>query len=134
MGAWGTGNFDNDTACDWAWELEESSDLSVIERAVEAVLETEFVDADIASEALAAIDTIARLKGAGGVKNSSTETVDAWVSRVQISVPKELTEKARKALTVINCESSELFELWAESDDFANWQSEIEALAKRLGA
>jgi len=22
MGAWGTGNFDNDTACDWAYGLE----------------------------------------------------------------------------------------------------------------
>jgi hypothetical protein len=30
MGAWGTGIFDNDTACDWAYDLKETSDLSLL--------------------------------------------------------------------------------------------------------
>jgi len=37
MGAWGTGVFDNDTACDCADELDKSDDLSVVEDALEKV-------------------------------------------------------------------------------------------------
>ena len=40
MGAWVTGIFDNDTACDWAYSLEESNDLSVVEAAFEKILAT----------------------------------------------------------------------------------------------
>jgi uncharacterized protein DUF4259 len=38
MGAWGTGIFDNDTACDWAYGLKETNDLSLIESALDKVL------------------------------------------------------------------------------------------------
>ena len=36
MGAWGTGIFDNDMACDWAGELDGAEDLSPVEEALEA--------------------------------------------------------------------------------------------------
>ena len=71
MGAWGTGIFDNDTACDWAYDLEGASDLSLIERALSKVLNVgaEYLEATEAEEALAAAETIARLKGnLGGQK------------------------------------------------------------------
>ena len=29
MGAWGTGVFDNDTACDWSYDLEKTKDFSL---------------------------------------------------------------------------------------------------------
>jgi hypothetical protein len=132
MGAWGTGNFDNDTACDWAYELEESSDLSVIERSINAVFDEDYIDADYGCEALAAIDTITRLKGNSGIKNSYTETIDKWVSENPLEVPSELIEKAKKAVPLILGENSELFELWSESDELDSWKSEVESLLNRL--
>jgi Domain of unknown function (DUF4259) len=38
MGAWGIRAFENDDACDWAGQLAESDDLTVIERAIDAAL------------------------------------------------------------------------------------------------
>ncbi len=134
MGAWGAGNFDNDTACDWAYELEESSDLSVIENSIDAVFEEEYIDADIGCEALAAIDTVARVIGKPGTSNSYTETVDKWVAENKVTISKELLDKAVKALDQIAGDDSELFELWSESDELGNWQNELKALKKRLSA
>ena len=134
MGAWGLGNFDNDTACDWVYDLEEVMDLSVIEKSINEVFEEECIDSDIACEALAAVDTLARLNGHFGVKNSYTETVDKWVQKNKLDVPGELIEKAKKAIKHIISESSELFELWSESEELDNWLTEIESLEKRLSS
>jgi hypothetical protein len=39
MGTWGTGAFDNDTAADWLYALEEVDDLSLIETTIASVLD-----------------------------------------------------------------------------------------------
>ncbi len=130
----GTGNFDNDTACDWSYVLEESTDLSVIEKSLNAIFEDEYIDSDNGCEALAAIETIARLKGMSGIKNSYTETVDNWVASNQLEVLKELINKAQKAIQLILSESSELYELWAESDEVDSWKNEVKSLVNRLSA
>jgi hypothetical protein len=38
MGAWGVPAFDNDAANDWAYELEEVHDLSLVETALDEVI------------------------------------------------------------------------------------------------
>ena len=132
MGAWDVGNFDNDTACDWTYELENCTDLSVIKKALDAVFEDEYIDADVASEALAAIDTIARLKGSYGVQNAYTETVDEWVKKNQLDVPGDMLSQSLKALEAITSEVSELYELWDESGSMAAWEQEVSDLKSRL--
>lgn len=134
MGAWGTGIFENDTACDWAYGLKDVEDLSLIESALDAVFEEEYVESYIACEALAAMETLARLNGNGDVENSYTETVDLWVSSVHLKVSSELLDKANNALTMILGPSSELQELWAESEEFSAWQKELESLKARMNA
>lgn len=134
MGAWGTGIFENDTACDWAYGLKDVEDLSLIECALDAVFEEEYVESYIACEALAAMETLARLNGNGDVENSYTETVDMWVSSVHLKVSSELLDKANNALTMILGPSSELQELWAESEEFSAWQKELESLKARMNA
>lgn len=136
MGAWGLGIFDNDTACDWAYSLEESNDLSVVESAIDAVLseESDYVEASEAEEALAACEVIARLKGHFGERNSYTETVDNWVSSNRIEVPQALIEKAKGAIARILSDSSELVELWKESGDYEEWKRTVENLLSRIGA
>lgn len=135
MGAWGVGFFENDTACDWAYSLEESEGLTLIEKTIDAVFDDEeYIDADICDEALAAIDVLARLKGNIGQKDSYTEEVDKWVAKQKVTVPAELLEKAKKALTAIGGKDSELYELWEETEDFTAWQSELKKLEERLSS
>ncbi|MEZ6009289.1 MAG: DUF4259 domain-containing protein [Planctomycetota bacterium] len=38
MGTWGIGPFENDGANDWAYSLEETSDLGLVESALDAVI------------------------------------------------------------------------------------------------
>jgi hypothetical protein len=50
MGAWDATSFGNDTANDWAYDLEECDDLSHIEATLQEVLDTgdDFLDSDAA--------------------------------------------------------------------------------------
>ena len=131
MGAWGTGNFDNDIACDWAYDLAESSDLLIIQKAVDAVFLDDDVDSNVCCEALAAIDTLSRLRGQIGVKNSYTEEVDKWVSANDIKPTQDLIDKSLQALQIIISDSSELAELWAGSG-FDEWKAVVTSLESRL--
>lgn len=136
MGAWGTGVFDNDTACDWAYSLEESNDLSIVEAAFEKILATgsEYLEAPDAEEGLAAAEVVARLQGNFGEKNSYTETVDSWIAKNKIKVSPELANKALATIARILSEPSEIVELWAESGEFDTWKSNIESLKSRIRA
>lgn len=133
MGAWGPGIFDNDTACDWAYELEGRHDLGVIERALDAVLDGDDApDADIGEEALAAAEALARLQGHWGVRNSYTERMDAWVEAAALAPPTALVRRAHAAIDRILAADSELAELWAESDEFEAWKAAVAELRQRL--
>lgn len=135
MGAWGTGHFENDTACDWAYELEGSNDLGVIERTIDAVFEDTYVDADVGSEALAAIEAIARLRGNWGERDSYTESMDKWVeAHRSLQIPPLLLEKSKSALERIMGPNSELEELWAESDLHSEWRNTVSELGERFAA
>lgn len=132
MGVWGTGNFDNDTALDWVFELEETDDLSLIEQIIEVAYAQDYIDSDIASEALVAIEALARLKGNFGVKNEYAEDLDNWVEEHKLVVPDALIEKSKKVLERIISNQSELCELWEETDNFDDWLKEVNDLKMRL--
>ena len=82
MGAWGELAFDNDTANDWAYDLEELHDLSLVESAFGAVDDVGdgYLDQDVACNALAACEVVARLRGNPGYTNAYTKKVDEWVA------------------------------------------------------
>jgi hypothetical protein len=82
MGTWGVRAFENDTACDWAYGLEGTEDLTHVEAALDQVLAAgeEYLDADVACDALAACEVLARLQGRPGYTSAHTEAVDQWVA------------------------------------------------------
>jgi len=133
MGTWGTGAFDNDTAADWLYALEEVGDLSLIETTIASVLDgdDEYLDADVAAKALAACEVVARLLGRRGVLHASTETLDKWVETHSLSPSNELLESARKAIGRVLSGDSELRELWSESEG-TDWLAAVEDLRLRL--
>ena len=136
MGAWATTPFGNDTACDWAYGLSEYDDLSLIEDTLDNVLEvgSEYLEAPDAEEAIAAIETLARLKGNWGERDAYTEKADAWVEKVQLKPSQALVEKVGRVLERILAPDSELVELWEESDEFDAWKTSVDDLKGRVSA
>lgn len=134
MGAWDAGTFDNDDACDWAAELAEVDDFSLIESALAATESaSDYLESPDACIALAACEALARANGGGGVKNAYTEEVDKWVDRHKLKPPAALIDRARRAITRILGEKSELRESWEESGSVKEWLAEVENLRARLG-
>jgi len=130
MGAWGTGNFDNDTALDWVFELEKYNDTTLLEQTLDAIDEDD-IDTSSAEEALIAIEVIVRLLG-NFKEDPYSEDVDKWVKAHPLDVPDILLEKAKKSIALILGENSELRELWEETNDFEAWKNEIGNLRDRL--
>jgi hypothetical protein len=133
MGAWDVDTFDNDTACDWAGELDATSDLSIVREAFNAVIEAgnDYLDSDEASTALAACEVLARLKGQWGKRDAYTETVDRWVTAHPQTPPPDLIKMALSTIDRIRTEPSELLELW-EEDDASPWHAAVEDLRQRV--
>lgn len=134
MGTWSVDAFGNDDAADWAFELAESDDLSLVEAAIDGALaESDYLDAPDAAIALAAIEVIARLNGNWGDRNAYTEPIDRWVERVTVQLEPELLARARVAIDRILGENSEMVELWQDSDDYEAWLGSVENLRSRIG-
>lgn len=139
MGTWGTLALDNDTALDWVYGLEKHKNLAHVEAAIERVAneedddeDDEYLDQDVACEALAACEVLARLCGRHGYKNSYTEEVDDWVIAHPQVPPPALLERALVAIDRITGKSSELADLWAEGDDSKEWRKAVADLRERV--
>ncbi|MDJ0759964.1 MAG: DUF4259 domain-containing protein [Woeseiaceae bacterium] len=132
-GGWDTGPFDNDDALDWVWALTESNNLSVIDAALDGVLESrDYIEAPTASMAIAAAEVLAAL--AGNPADALPEEVTAWVDANELDVNTDMAAKARKVIKlVMDDERSELAQLWGDAPPLASaWRAGLEDLAQRL--
>ncbi len=77
MGTWSHEPFGNDSANDWAYDLEDQSDLSLVVGAIQAVLDNgdDYLDSDLAVEAVAAAEVLAKMLGRGTQSDAYTEKV-----------------------------------------------------------
>jgi hypothetical protein len=129
MGAWAHGSFDNDDALDWVGELEGAEDTEPISEAFDAVLEADdYLEAPEASMGIAAAEVVAALIGKPAAK--VPDEVTSWLVGKKAPKP-ALVKKAQRVVKRI-LKDSELKELWAESEDSAKWQQEVEGLLHRL--
>ncbi len=134
MGAWDVKAFNNDGACDWAYGLEEVDDLSLVESAIVEVEKSgnDYLDQEIACNALAACEVLARLKGNHGYKDSYTQIVDQWVATHPI---KPLPSLIKRALTVIDRvlgNNSELAEVYDDPAIASAWRDAVADLRVRV--
>lgn len=136
MGTWSHEPFGNDTAIDWAYELHDTHDFLLVEQAIQRVLDCgpEYLDADLAVEAVAAAEVIAKALGRGTQSDAYTEEVDAWLKSISVVPTSTLRSKAHQAMSRILGSDSELKELWEESEDFESWESSIRLLQSAMGA
>lgn len=137
MGVWGTGIFDNDVAADWMYELEERGDMALIEETLDRIQaeSDDYIDADMACQALAAIETLTRLMGHGGARTPASEPIDHWVAEnnANAGVPQWIARAAVDIIERVLGPSSELNERWAESDAYESWQATLIDLRRRVG-
>jgi Domain of unknown function (DUF4259) len=92
----------------------------------------DYLEAPDAEEGLAAAEIVARLNGSPGDKTPYTASIDRWIEGSQTSVAAEVIEKAKRAITRVLSEPSELLELWTPSDNFDDWKRSVERLLDRL--
>jgi len=137
MGAWSHESFGNDDACDWSSQLKEHNDLRFVESTFDELLAIgdDYLEAPMASEAIAAAEVIARLRSTSepGDDEAYSEDVEAWVARVGLQPSTSLIDKARRVLDRVLTEPSELMELWGESEDSSAWRAAVEGLKARIG-
>ena len=151
MGAWSGEPFGNDTAADWLWELDDSSDWDVVRAALDEALEpVDVIDADVASTAIAAAEVVARglrhspvtgAQASADVDDSdddeedddddSDESITEFLKRAG-DPSAEVVQLALSALDAATGSSSELTELWAESGD-TEWAQANAKLRANLG-
>lgn len=136
MGTWGVDGFGNDDAADWAWTLDDSSDLAIVEATLVAadVDAGEYLEAPAAATAVAAAEAVARLRGAGGQQSPYSESVDKWVVRVGRPPAPQVVTLAVRVLDRVAGPNSELRELWEESDEYEAWSAALRELRGRLTA
>ena len=133
MGAWSEETFGNDTACDWVGDFLEEPGIAKVNQTLEAVVaEQDYLDSDVACEALAACEVIARLKGNWGRKDPYSEKLDRWIESNSQEIPAELVSKAGAVIAKILGEKSELVELWDEGGRNEVWHGKVNDLAKRV--
>jgi hypothetical protein len=131
MGAWDATSFGNDCANDWAYDLEESNDLSHIDATLQKILDAgdEFIEAPDAEEAIAAAEVVAWLRGRPTPVDAYTEKIAEWVAAHPNLPLAAVTQKALTAIDRIQRQPSELPELW-EGD--ADWTAAMTDLRNRL--
>ncbi|MDO7135936.1 DUF4259 domain-containing protein [Algibacter lectus] len=131
MGAWGIGNFENYSAGDWLYEFGESPTKVFLEKTLETVFEEEYLDSDIASEALSAIEAIALIKGNSKEDEEELEGVD--FDALKKDFDKALFDKSTKCINrILEKNNNELYELWEESESFEAWRNVVLDLKNRV--
>jgi hypothetical protein len=133
VGAWGASSFENDTALDWVWDLEKSTDLGAVEAAISDVLNCgDYLDADAGCIGLAAAEVVAALRG--NPLDGLPEEVANWVETHEVVPGDPLVRDCLAAVDKIrNDGTSELKELWEEDGDPpTEWHSALDDLVTRL--
>lgn len=135
MGAWGFTNFDNDTAQDFVGEVEEGG----IDRIISAIdviktkEEDAFLDSDLCTEALAAMEYIATAKDR--MAEDFPEDAEDWVNanKAPLLAISGIVPKCQQAIDRIK-NNSELKETWGETPDFEKWKTVLDDLNTRISA
>lgn len=129
-GTWDSSSFGNDAALDWVENELKPDGLRAVERAVSSITKaTGQLEADACSVAIAACEVLAASQGRPAPDLPGDIVVAAK------KLPDKQTESFRtdaiKALDKI-LTSSELRELWKESNNLKDWEHAVRELRSRL--
>lgn len=132
MGAWGSGNFENDDASDWLGDFCDDPDKQLLSDALSTVAEMDadkYLEAPDCSVALAASEVVAALKGV--TNPNMPDEVKECVSKLKTKADPSMISLALRAVERIKT-NSELKELWDESENPDEWYAAVGELEARL--
>ncbi|MGW7367043.1 DUF4259 domain-containing protein [Streptomyces sp. NPDC054841] len=134
MGTWGVGPFDNDTAADFAGDLDEAAAeerapliRTALERAANSADQADQLDTPDAERAVAAVALVVAQHPDGEPTCSNYGP-----SEPMPEFPEELRALAIDALDQVVAETSEVAELWDETPDGPKWRQDIARLRNVL--
>ena len=132
MSAWSPGNFDNDDALDWLDDLCDSGDEFAVGAALNVVADWpagEYLEAIDCSIALAAAEMVAAALGVPPA--DLPQEAEEWLERVAPEYGRQEVTLARRAIARIKA-SSELKDLWKDSNGYEEWLAVVDNLERRL--
>ncbi|SMB99224.1 conserved hypothetical protein [Hymenobacter roseosalivarius DSM 11622] len=130
MGTWGYYNFDNDAAADFAADFRDNhSEVTLLEALVAVAEEEETIEAEAASEALAAAEIVAAILGKPS-RDFPADLIPVIV-KLDASESADLRELAQQAVQAVT-NNSELQQLWSKNEAAADWQHTQQDLLHRL--
>lgn len=139
MGTWSSSTFGNDYAMDWAQDLQEYKNLELIESTLDYVIDNGAaeLEAPFGAEALAAVEVLLLLAARDEAVDAAAdaaadaeigEEIRAWVAARKQKATPYLLGKAAAALELVLAGTSELDQLWRESDEHAAWRTGVATL------
>ena len=132
MGTWGTGSFQNDSASDWFYTVEEAVEpgLVIASALDDALAEAGYLELDFASAAIAGGELLASC--AGQAADDLPDHIRWWVTDHSHQPHAAEIEQAVHAVERVRDES-ELRELWDEEQGPENsWLRAVDDLIARL--
>lgn len=131
MGTWGIKTFEDDTACDWIYDLEESDGLEFLRASLNPAEEGGYLRFMSCVPILCASEVIHGILF--GPREGLPEDAIKWIGE-----NKGLDVAGLRALCVekigrVLGENSELNELWEENEEeYASWKANVVALQEAL--
>ncbi|MEH8016264.1 DUF4259 domain-containing protein [Rheinheimera muenzenbergensis] len=129
-GTWGVGSFENDSASDWVYELEQKKGSGKLLDTIRAVFTPQYIEVDTCSSAIAAAEVVASIKS--GNYEPLPESLKKWALENKDVYEPEMSKFTLQALQICkNTKKSELAQLWSESGA-EEWLSSIGTLEAKL--
>ena len=134
MGAWGYKTFEDDTTCDWVWELADSSDpLQFIKESLSLDGSEDYMEYDSCAAVLAASEAVYSI--AFGLREDPPEDFKSWVSSHSDLNVSDVSPLCLTGLSRLLSENSELHELWTENDElYSKWRANVQQMIDAFSA
>jgi hypothetical protein len=128
LSTWGFGAFENDNALAWLGDLKDAPNQTILNNALQLVINASVPPEHDCNEALASAEVVAALHNSPAY--SLPKEVTDWV-KAHPDTTDALREKALLTTEVILTDSK-LRQYWVEEDDLDVWKDELEDLILRL--
>jgi hypothetical protein len=141
LGAWGVGNFENDSALDWIQDFLDSPDkIKTLKNIIELANNRQGLFAKVfnrdseleepdASAVLVSCEIISVFLGKPSF--DLQDDLKDWAINNQLKIDSTLVNNALRAISLVK-NNSELKVLWEETNDFELWLKEVDNLETRL--
>ena len=133
MGAWGSGTFEDDVACDWLEDLYDSDPIALFRECLDLSDQGDYI------EYVACVGVICTAEMIHGLLQGPREGLPAaaleWLPEHEALDVRPLLPPAIAAVRRVLGEGSEMREMWAdESERYGEWTKTTDDLLQRLSA